>query len=78
MTIQEANKIVQKWIDADDSYATLDLNGLTSAVGLTLPVSVNGSLNLSGLTSAVGLTLPTSVGGGLDLAGLTSADGSVV
>ena len=53
----------------------LDLSGLTSAEGLTLPQSVGGSLRLSGLTSAEGLTLPQSVGGDIYLSGLTSAEG---
>ena len=54
---------------------SLNLNGLTSAAGLTLPDSVGGDLYLRGLTSAAGLTLPDSVGGWLDLRGLTSAAG---
>ena len=37
MNIQEANKIVQEWINQGDEEATLDLDGLTSAEGLTLP-----------------------------------------
>jgi hypothetical protein len=53
----------------------LDLRGLTSAEGLTLPQSIGGGLDLSGLTSAEGLTLPQSIGGELDLRGLTSAEG---
>src|SRR3990167_10199419 len=54
---------------------SLDLRGLTSAKGLTLPKKVGGSLDLVGLTSAKGLTLPKKVGGYLDLRGLTSAKG---
>jgi len=61
--------------DINYHYGSLDLRGLTSAEGLTLPQSVGGSLDLEGLTSAEGLTLPQSVGGGLDLRGLTSAEG---
>ncbi|MDQ3159161.1 MAG: hypothetical protein M3P98_03460 [bacterium] len=56
-------------------YGDLDLAGLTSAEGLTLPTSVGGDLDLIRLTSAEGLTLPTSVGGHLDLRRLTSAEG---
>ena len=54
---------------------SLNLNGLTSAAGLTLPDSVGGDLYLRGLTSAAGLTLPDSVGGDLYLSGLTNAAG---
>ena len=54
---------------------SLNLNGLTSAAGLTLPDSVGGDIDLNGLTSAAGLTLPDSVGGDLYLRGLTSAAG---
>ena len=61
MNIQEANQTVQEWINEGDEEATLDLDGLSSAVGLTLPTSVQ-SLFLNGLTSAEGLKLPTSVG----------------
>ena len=52
----------------------LNLNGLTSAKGLTLPQSIGGWLSLDGLTTAEGLTLPQSIGGGLYLDGLTSAE----
>ena len=74
MTIQEANQKVQEWIDAGDSYATLDLNELKSAEGLTLPTEVGGLLQLKGLTSVVGLNLPETVKR-LDLNGLNSAEG---
>ncbi len=56
-------------------YGDLDLRGLTSVQGLTLPTTVHGSLYLSGLTSAQGLILPTTVYGSLYLSGLTSAQG---
>ena len=49
MNIQEANKIVQEWINQGDEEATLDLDGLTSAEGLTLPTSVGGDISLNGL-----------------------------
>ena len=74
MNIQEANEKVQEWINEGDEEATLDLNGLTSAEGLTLPTKVGGDLRLDGLTSAVGLTLPTSVGGDIYLDGLPESD----
>ena len=48
MNIQEANQTVQEWINEGDEEAALDLNGLTSAVGLTLPTSVE-YLSLKGL-----------------------------
>src|ERR1039457_555607 len=54
---------------------SLNLGGLTSAEGLTLPQRIGGSLDLGGLTSAEGLTLPQSIGGSLYLDGLTSAEG---
>ena len=73
MNIQEANQIVQEWINEGDKHADLDLDGLTSAEGLTLPTRVN-ELYLNGLTSAEGLTLPRSVWH-LSLNGLTSAVG---
>ena len=53
----------------------LNLSGLTSAEGLTLPETVNGGLYLSSLTSAEGLTLPETVNGNLNLSSLTSAEG---
>ncbi|OGT54392.1 MAG: hypothetical protein A3E01_03090 [Gammaproteobacteria bacterium RIFCSPHIGHO2_12_FULL_63_22] len=60
-------RILQVGIPAIFSSAcvggSLDLRGLSSAEGLTLPQSVGGSLNLRGLSSAEGLTLPQSVGG---------------
>jgi len=59
----------------DEYPCCLDLNGLTSAKGLTLSKHVGSDLDLSGLTSAKGLTLPERVGGWLDLNGLTSAKG---
>ena len=37
MNIQEANQTVQEWINEGDEHADLDLDGLTSAEGLTLP-----------------------------------------
>jgi len=69
MTKEEAEKIIKNY-----KNGRLDLRGLTSAAGLTLPKTVSGGLDLSGLTSAAGLTLPKTVSGGLDLRGLTSAD----
>ena len=74
MNIQEANQIVQEWINEGDEDARLDLNGLTSAEGLTLPEDFEGSLYLNGLTSAEGLTLPESVGGDISLNGLPESD----
>ena len=74
MNIQEANEIVQEWINEGDDGKQLYLDGLTSAVGLTLPTNVR-DLSLDGLTSAEGLALPESVGGDLSLDGLTSAVG---
>ncbi|MEK7187168.1 MAG: hypothetical protein AAB690_02625 [Patescibacteria group bacterium] len=59
-------------------YGNLNLSGLTSAEGLTLPQSISGSLNLSGLTSAEGLTLPQSIRGSLNFPGLTSAKGLIL
>jgi len=56
-------------------YGNLDLSGLTSAEGLTLPETIGGNLDLDGLTSAKGLTFPKTIGGNLDLSGLTSAEG---
>ena len=52
----------------------LNLSGLSSAEGLTLPDHVGGYLNLNGLSSAEGLILPDHIGGGLHLNGLSSAD----
>ena len=54
---------------------SLNLFGLTSAEGLTLPTYVGGNLYLQSLTSAAGLTLPNSLNGDLNLEGLTSAEG---
>ncbi len=54
----------------------LDLHGLTSAEGLTLPTTIGGGLSLYNLTSAKDLTLPiTTIGGKLYLNGLTSTEG---
>jgi len=56
-------------------YGYLNLNGLTSAEGLTLPETVNGNIGLISLTSAEGLTLPETMNGDLGLSSLTSAEG---
>ena len=55
-----------------DCIKTLDLRGLTSAAGLTIPSGVK-TLDLRGLTSAAGLTIPKGVEY-LYLRGLTSAE----
>ena len=56
-------------------YGNLDLYGLQSAEGLTLPESIGGGLYLSGLKSAEGLKLPENIGGDIILNGLQSAEG---
>ena len=70
-------QVVNDWMCSNDRYTwdgDLDLGGLTSAKGLTLPQEIGGDLNLGGLTSAEGLTLPQEIGGDLYLGGLTSAE----
>lgn len=76
MNIQEANEIVREWFNVHwiGGNGDLNLDGLTSAVGLTLPESVGGDLSLDGLTSAVGLTLPISIREAVWLRDLPLAD----
>ena len=57
-------------------YGNLNLRGLQSAEGLTLPQTVSGDLYLSGLQSAEGLRLPETVGGDLYLSGLREEEKS--
>ncbi|HBR80306.1 TPA: hypothetical protein DEA21_01485 [Candidatus Uhrbacteria bacterium] len=56
-------------------YGNLNLSGLTTAEGLTLPETIGGYLDLIGLTTAEGLALPETIGGSLDLRCLTTAEG---
>jgi len=58
-------------------YGDLNLSGLTSAEGLNLPETINGSFNLSGLTSAEGLNLPETINGSFNLSGLVSVEGLI-
>ena len=44
-------------------YGDLNLSGLTSAEGLNLPETINGSFNLSGLVSVEGLIPPKNIDG---------------
>ena len=64
MNLETANKKCRDYEKAG-CVGDLDLSGLTSAVGLTLPSSIGGGLYLSGLTSAAGLRLPRNLGGWL-------------
>ena len=47
LTLEQANKKCAAYTSGG-----LDLRGLTSAAGLTLPTTFSGRLDLSGLTSA--------------------------
>ena len=71
MNIEKANLFIEAWIDAGDENETLNLDGLTSAVGLQLPENLE-AISLNGLTSAEGLTLPNNLSD-LSMDALTSA-----
>ena len=71
-------QVIREWMKSGTKYVWnghLDLRGITSAQGLTLPQIIGGWLYLSSLASAQGLTLPQSIGGSLDLSSLASAQG---
>ncbi|MBP9802192.1 hypothetical protein KBC40_01230 [Patescibacteria group bacterium] len=69
---------ISKPIEALINLKWIHLHSLSSAEGLVLPTTVNGSLDINSLSSAEGLVLPTTVNGSLDLAGLSSAEGLVL
>jgi hypothetical protein len=53
-------------------YGDLDLRGLKSLNGITIPQHIGGSLFLNSLTSAEGLIFPHRIDGSLNLDSLTS------
>jgi hypothetical protein len=65
---------ISKALEALINLKYLGFSSLSSAEGLTLPITLDGNLGLENLTSAKGLTLPTTVNGYLDLSNLISTE----